>query len=131
MSAEHPNVTAARRIFDAFGGGDPRALFELLDESIVWRVSGPLSVASEYTGRDEVFELFRKTRRLTGGTYFSTLRWALADDEHATVLYRATGEREGRKLDIDQVLLCDVRGGRWVDVTALPVDRAAFDAFWA
>lgn len=127
----HPNVAAAHRIFDAFGGGDPRALFELLDESIVWRVSGPPSVASEYVGREEVFGLFRKTRRLTNGTYFSTLRWALADDEHATVLYRATGEREGRALDIDQVLLCEVRDGRWVDVTALPVDRAAFDAFWA
>ena len=54
----------------------------------------------------------------------------LASDERAAVLYRATGVREGRTLDIDQLLLFAVGDGCVVDVLALPSDQRAFDAFW-
>ena len=78
-----------------------------------------------------MFELFRDTRRLTGDTYFSELRWAVADDEHGVAVYRATGERLGRRLDIDQALLIDFGAGRWQRIVALPTDPDAFGAFWA
>jgi ketosteroid isomerase-like protein len=118
-------------VFAAFGGGDPRALFEVIDPAAVWRVPGTVAVAQEYRGRERIFELFRETRRLTDGTYLSELRWALADDEHAVAVYRARGERLGRHLDIDQVLLIAHTEGVWTDVTALPTDPAAFEEFWA
>ena len=119
------------RVFAAFGGGDPRALFEVIDADAVWRVPGTVPVAQEYRGRERIFGLFRETRRLTDGTYLSELRWAVADDAHAVAVYRARGERLGRRLDIDQVLLIAHTDGVWTDVTALPADPAAFAAFWA
>jgi uncharacterized protein len=125
------NADDVRRVFDAFAGGDPRALFEVIAEDAVWRVPGNVSVARTYRGRAEIFELFRDTRRLTDGTYRSELRWSLADDEHAVAVYRASGSRLGRTIDIDQVLLIRLEEGRWVDVLALPTDPAAFEAFWA
>jgi ketosteroid isomerase-like protein len=88
-------------------------------------------VAGEYRGRHVIFELFRETRRRTGGTYRSELRWAVADDEHAVALYRARGSRLGREIDIDQVLLITFRDGLWQEITALPTDPKAFEAFWA
>jgi len=97
----------------------------------VWLVPGTVSVAREYRGRDEIFHLFRETRRLTEGTYLSELRWALADGEHAVAVYRATGRRLGRRLDIDQVLLITLRDGRWQQILALPTDPAAFERFWS
>ncbi len=103
----------------------------MIDEHAVWRVPGSVQVAQEYRGRERIFELFRDTRRLTGGTYLSELRWAVADDAHAVAVYRARGERLGRELDIDQVLLIGHRDGVWLDVTALPTDPDAFAAFWA
>ena len=118
-------------MFAAFTGGDPRALFEVIDPAAVWRVPGSVSVAQEYRGRQRIFELFRETRRLTDGTYLSELRWALADDERAVAVYRARGERLGRTLDIDQVLLIRHTDGIWTDVTALPTDPEAFAEFWA
>ena len=120
-----------RRVFDAFRGGDVRALFEVIAEDAVWTVNGTVPVAQVYEGRDRIFELFRETRRLTGGTYLSTLRWILADDEHAAVVYRAQGTREGRELDIDQVLLIDHRDGVWQRIVAIPSDPPAFEQFWA
>jgi uncharacterized protein len=119
------------RVFDAFRGGDPRALFDVIAEDAVWLVNGTVPVAQRYEGRARIFELFRETRRLTNGTYLSELRWALADDDHAVAVYRATGERLGRTLDIDQVLLIAHRGGIWNEITAIPSDPPAFEAFWA
>jgi ketosteroid isomerase-like protein len=108
-----------------------RPLFDVIADDAVWTVPGSVPVARVYRGRDEIFELFRTTRRLTEGTYSSELRWALADDEHAVAVYRASGRRLGRELDIDQLLLITLRDGRWQEILALPTDVAAFAAFWA
>ena len=120
-----------RRVFDAFRGGDPRALFEVIADDAVWVVNGTVPVANVYEGREQIFALFRETRRLTGGTYLSTLKWALSDDAHATAVYRAQGKREGRELDIDQVLLIDHVDGVWQRIVAIPSDPPAFEEFWA
>ena len=120
-----------RRVFAAFVGGDPRALFEVIAEDAVWTVNGTVPVAQVYDGRERIFELFRETRRLTGGTYLSTLRWLLADEAHAVAVYRAQGAREGRTLDIDQVLVIDHEDGVWRNIVAIPSDPPAFEAFWA
>jgi len=118
-------------VFDAFGGGDARALFEVIAEDAVWIVNGDAPVAQVYEGRPRIFDLFRETRRLTDGTYLSTLRWSLADDEHAVAVYRAQGRRRGRELDIDQALLIDHAEGVWRRIVAIPSDPPAFEAFWA
>jgi ketosteroid isomerase-like protein len=119
------------RVFAAFRGGDPRALFEVIAEDATWIVNGTVPVAQVYAGRDRIFELFRETRRLTEGTYLSTLRWSLADGAHAVAVYRAQGSRLGRTLDIDQVLLIEHERGVWRHITAIPSDPPAFEAFWA
>jgi ketosteroid isomerase-like protein len=124
-------VEGIERVFAAFLGGDARALFEVIAEDAVWRVPGTVPVAQVYDGRERIFELFRETRRLTDGTYRSELRWAVADDAHAVAVYRASGRRLGRTLDIDQALLIDHRDGIWQAVTAVPTDPAAFEAFWS
>jgi ketosteroid isomerase-like protein len=118
------------RVFAAFNGGDPRALFEVIAVDAVWTVNGTVPVAQQYVGRPRIFELFRETRRLTGGTYLSTLRWSLADDEHAVAVYRAQGRRLDRELDIDQALVIDHDCGIWQRITAIPADPPAFEAFW-
>ncbi len=120
-----------KRVFDAFRGGDPRALFDVIAPDAVWLVNGTVPVAQEYVGRDRIFELFRETRRLTDGSYLSTLKWVLADDQHAVAVYRAQGRRLGRELDIDQVLLIDHTDGIWHRIVAIPSDPPAFEAFWA
>ena len=103
----------------------------MIAEDAVWIVNGTVPVAQQYIGRPRIFELFRETRRLTGGTYLSTLRWLLADGEHAVAVYRAQGQRLGREFDIDQVLVIEHADGIWQHITAIPSDPPAFEAFWA
>jgi ketosteroid isomerase-like protein len=127
----HPNEALARELFDAFGRRDPVAVGATLAEDVVWRVGGSNAMAGEYRGRRGVVRFLASTARLTGGTYRSELLYALADDEHVVAVYRAQGRRDERTIDIVQILLCDVRDGVLSDVTALPTDQAAFDAFWS
>ena len=124
-------IAGIHRVFAAFGGGDARALFEVIDEDATWIVNGTVPVAQTYVGRARIFDLFRETRRLTDGTYLSELRWAVADGDHAAAVYRATGRRLGRELDIDQVLLIEHEDGIWKRIVAIPSDPPAFEAFWA
>jgi hypothetical protein len=55
----------------------------------------------------------------------------LVSDGRAAALYRASGTRGGRTLDLDQVLLFRLEDGVVHEVLALPSDPAAFEEFWA
>ena len=131
-TVEHPNAALARRIFAAFARRDGASVVAALADDVVWRVGGTSPVAGEYRGRREVISFLRMTTQATGGTYRSELLWTVADDERAVAVYRARGARpDGRMIDIEQILLCRVEGGRFLEVVAVPTDQRAFDAFWA
>jgi ketosteroid isomerase-like protein len=131
MAAEHPNAALARRVFEAFAHRDGRVVAAALDEDVVWRLGGSSPMAGEYRGRRDVVQFLGRTTALTGDTYRSELLFTVADDEHVVIVYRARGEREGRAIDLEQILLCEVRDGRFANVTAVPTDQYVFDAFWA
>lgn len=126
----HPSSELIRRAFNAFGR-DPLVVARTLAEDIVWRVPGANQMSGEYQGRDAVLQFLRQTMVLTDGTYRTELQYVVAEDEHAVAVYRARGERNGRALDIDQALFCVIRDGQIADVTAVPLDFPAFDAFWS
>jgi len=116
--------------FAAFGR-DGRALARLLADDVVWRVPGDTVMSGEYRGRDGVLRFLRQTRALTDDTYRSELRYAVGGDDRGVAVYRATGTRNGRTLDIDQALFCVVRDEQLADVTAIPFDFPAFAEFWS
>jgi ketosteroid isomerase-like protein len=129
--ASASNEAVARRIFDAFARKEGFALRGLFAEDAVWTVPGSGAMAGVYHGRDRIFRFLARLPKETGGTYSSRLIDVLASDERAAALYRASGERNGRRLDLDQVLLFTIRDGLVQEVTALPSDPDAFDAFWS
>lgn len=126
----HPDAQLAERAFVSFRR-DPRTLASLIAEDAVWTVVGRAPVAGVYDGRRAIFDLFRATQTLTDSTYKAELRYVLADDERTVAVYRASGRRGERELDIDQALFIRVEGGRWQQILAVPLDPIAFDAFWA
>ena len=131
MNDEHPNAALMRRLFDAFGRRDGAALAGMFDHDVVWRVGGPTPMSGEYRGWRDVVLFLRGTTRETDGTYYSSLVWALGGDGRAAAVYRARGARNGRKLDIEQLLLCDVVDDRIVSATAIPFEADAFTRFWS
>ena len=125
------NEALVRRIFDAFARKQGFALREVFAPDASWTVPGSSTMAGTFNGREEIFRFLGRLPKETNGTYSSRLIDVLASDERAAALYRASGERHGRRLDIDQVLLFRLRDGVVAEVLALPSDAAAFETFWA
>ena len=119
-----------RRIFEAFALKQGFSLRDCFAEDAVWHVPGASVMAGTYRGRSEIFRFLANLPKLTAGTYGSQLIDVLASDERAAALYRASGERDGRSLDIDQLLLFTIHDGLVTEVLALPNDPAAFEEFW-
>jgi uncharacterized protein len=125
------NEAVVRRIFDAFARKQGFALRDLFASDAVWTVPGAGAMAGVYRGREQIFRFLARLPRETGGTYASRLVDVLASEERAAALYRASGERHGRRLDLDQVLLFRLENGLVHEVLALPSDQAAFEEFWS
>ena len=125
------NAAVVRRIFDAFARKQGFALRDLFAPDAVWTVPGDGVMAGVFRGREEIFRFLGRLPKETDGTYSSRLIDVLASDDRAAALYRATGERRGEQLDLDQVLLFRLEHGLVQEVLALPSDPAAFEEFWA
>jgi ketosteroid isomerase-like protein len=134
MSAEDTiaaNRALVRRIMDAFENKEGFALRDCFASDAVWHVPGDGVMSGTYHGRTEIFRFLARLPKLTDGTYGSTFIDALASEDRGAGLYRARGQRKGRSIDIDQLLLFTIRDGVVTEVLALPSDPAAFEAFWA
>ena len=127
----HPNEDLIRRGYQAFLTGDMATLDELFADDIVWHAPGTSPVSGDFNGKQEVFGTFQKVGELAGGSFTLDIHAVLADDEHAVVLARATGEREGKKLDDRSVQVFHIKDGKVTEQWLYPEDAAANDAFWS
>jgi ketosteroid isomerase-like protein len=125
------NAAVVQRIFGAFARKEGLALRGLFADDAVWSVPGRGVMAGVYEGREAIFRFLAALPRETDGTYGSRLIDVLSSEERAAALYRASGSRHGRTLELDQVLLFRFEGGLVRHVLALPSDPDAFEAFWA
>jgi uncharacterized protein len=125
------NEAVVRQIFDAFARQQGFALRDLFAPDAVWTVPGSGTMSGVFRGREAIFRFLGRLPKETGGTYSSQLIDVLASETRAAALYRASGQRGGRRLELDQVLLFTLENALVVSVLALPSDPATFDAFWA
>jgi uncharacterized protein (TIGR02246 family) len=125
------NEAVVRRIFDAFARKDGFGLRDVFAEDAVWTVPGAGVMAGTFHGRDAIFRFLARLPKETGGTYRSQLVDVLASEDRAAAVYRASGDRNGRRLDLEQLLLFRLRDGLVAEVLALPFDTRVFDEFWA
>ena len=128
---DHPNVELFRRTYAAFTSGDFEALSEVFSEETVWHNPGRNPISGDFVGREATFAAFGKEFELSGGTYSPTVHDILANDEHIVALMHATAERDGKKLDMDYVLIFHVKDGKLVEGWDLWTDQGTVDAFWS
>jgi len=125
------NEALVRRMFDAFARKEGLRLRHVFAPDAVWTVPGEGVMAGVYRGPEQILRFLGRLPKETDGTYGSRLIDVLASDDRAAALYRASGDRLGRRLDLDQVLLFRIEDDLVREVLALPADPAAFEAFWA
>ena len=127
---DHPNVTAARRAYEAFSTGDVEALRGLWADDIVFHVKGVLDLDGDYIGHDAVFGFFARLAQATGGSFRLDVHAIVADDEHAVTLLHQYADREGRTFRGASRPRRHMRDGKTCEFSSATTDRVAAMAFW-
>jgi ketosteroid isomerase-like protein len=131
MTADE-NVAIMQRAYDAFNTGDVDTLTELFDENVVWHLPGQSSMAEDYQGRDATLAYFGKIGERTGGTFQAELQQLFAGGDGRVIgLQRSTAERDGKRLDVDNCIVFELKDGRVVDGREHFEDLYAWDEFWS
>ena len=130
MEPEHPNVALARRLWQATADGEVADLTEVLAIEVEWNTSGHNQVAGTYHGPEEVIGFLARVGELADD-FQSTLQGIYWNDGGAVLSYHVDAIREGRKLDMDYVLVLEMRDDQIVRARSVAIDQAETDRFWS
>lgn len=127
---DHPNTMLMRRAYDAFSASDLDALREIVAEDATWHQPGHNAISGDYVGRDAIFGYFGKLSELTGGTFKAEVIDIVADDERAIAVQRSTATKNGEVYDTKDVLVSEIRDGKFVDTQVYESNPELEDGFW-
>jgi ketosteroid isomerase-like protein len=133
MSRE--NVEIVRRAFESSRRpdrreGDPEAILEFLDPTIVWEVRSDLPDAEAYTGHDGMKRLFAAFRDALDDTWYEPLDFIEVGEE-VIVPLRWGGRGKGSGIQVteaDETWLFTLRDGKVVHVREYASKSAALEA---
>ena len=132
MAAQHPNALRYRYALQAFNDNELDTAKKVFSKDIVYQFPGRSPIAGEYRGIEQFFKVLHLMKDMTAGTFTVEPKIIMANDEGVMVYARATAQREGKTLDIDQVNLYRFNeDGIIFEGRIIPVDLYAFDEFWS
>jgi ketosteroid isomerase-like protein len=121
---EHPNVTFARRMSEAFERGDMAALDAAVADDVVWHEIGR---AEPRRGKAEL----RAAMADVDYAITAKVHDIVGNGDHVVVLANAIGTRGGRTLDYRVAEVYHIRDGKVVERWALSDDTARIAEFFA
>jgi len=132
MVEQHPNVIRYSNALQAFNDNELDTARNAFSKDMVYRFPGRSPIAGEYRGIEQFFKVLHLLKDMTAGTLTIKPQIVMANDEAVMVYARATAQRGGRTLDIDQVNLYRFNEeGKIFEGRAIPVDLYAYDSFWS
>ncbi len=128
---EQDNATQVRRGFNAFSTGDMASLTELFAPDATWH--GPTTgvIAGDYMGRDNIFKMFGQLGEETSGTFRVSPGTFAAAGDRVFVQVMATGRRNGKSLESDEVIVFTLTDGKVTKVRFYLSDFRANLDFWS
>ena len=130
MIPDHPHALLAKVVWEAVSAGDVDALAEVCSEDLVWHAAGRGKRAGTYRGQEAVLAYLASIGEDVD-RFDLTLEDILVGGEYASVLFRGSGLRKGRRLETGFILLFRIEGSRLAEVWSVPRDQYAVDEFWA
>ena len=129
MPVTEADIDVIRKLYSALMNRDGEYLARAFSHAS-YHVPGNNIVAGTYTGSEAILGLFALSSAETNGTLAFELHDIIVGENHVCILDRVMGERNGRTLDQNRVLVTHVEDGRTTDVWVVLVDEYAFDEFW-
>ena len=126
----HPNEAVMREAYAAFSAGDMDTLRSLFVEDAVWHVSGHNQLSGERRGVDAILGYFGELMEATNGTFrVDQLVDVLANDDRAVGIHVAAGEKDGQTQQFSEVLVINMRDGKFAEAWEHEGDERAYDEF--
>ncbi len=127
---DHPNAEIARAAWEAVAHGDAQGLAKAFSPNVVWHASGRGPRSGTFTGLDAVLEYLAEIGD-AAQRFDMRLDDVLVSESKAVVLFSVEGQRPGRRLVTDFIVLFQIEAGLVVEAWAVPRDQHAVDEFWA
>ena len=129
MSQDHKKIITA--FFEARESNDFNALKKLCSSDIAWIIPGNNSVSGNYFRQDEVFGLFKKQSKSTGGTYRERLIDILTSEARTIAFGEMVGNRAGQDLETDFCMLFEFNKSSIItEVRVFTEYQVLADEFW-
>jgi uncharacterized protein len=128
---EEENATQVRRGFNAFSVGDMTSLSELFTPNATWHGPATGVIAGDYIGRDNIFKMFGQLGEETSGTFHASPGAFAAAGDHVFVQVMATGRRNGKSIESDEVLVFTLNDGKVTRVRLYLSDVQEDRDFWS
>jgi ketosteroid isomerase-like protein len=130
IGSEHPNAVIAKRAWRAVSEADAETLGEIFAQDIVWHVTTRNPWNGKHVGLEAVFNYLADLGD-SGDAYNSTLMDVLASDERILLLCSVVGQRKGRSVESQYVILARFEGEKIVEIWTLPVEPEVLAQYWA
>lgn len=131
MATAQENAAIIRRAYELFNSGNLTELAAIFAEDVVWHGAGRGRFSGDSRGRDATFAYFGQLGEQTGGTFRAELHDLTAGDRHVVGLHVCTGQRAGKRLNLNEVLVFHLRDGKIVEGWEHFRDNQTWDEFWA
>ena len=124
------NEDLVKKGYDIFTKGDMDTLKTMFTGDFVHNMPGKSQLAGDHKGPDSAVALYGKLFELSGGTFSVDLKGVKSDGDKVMATHHATAEREGKKLDQDEVLTFTIKGDKMARLDEAPGNQSAWDDFW-
>jgi len=125
------NAEVVRNGYDAFGKGDLETLRELISADVVWKVPGKNLVSGDKKGIEATLAYFTQLFELSDGTVKAEPLDVADGADHVIVTQLTTGERNGKSLRLDAVLVFSFRDGKISGCSEFENDQYRLDEFFS
>jgi uncharacterized protein len=125
------DLAVVQTAYEAFGRGDIPGVLETFAPDIQWHIPGRNPLAGTYKGHEEVVGFFTQLMERSGGTFNLEVNDWLASDHHVVVLVRETGDRDGKRLDVEGAHIWRLKDGKAVEFSFGSADQHHQDEFWS
>jgi ketosteroid isomerase-like protein len=121
---EHPNVTAARQLMEAFNDFDVERIKSGMADDVVWHMIGGetvvgLEALAATMPEDSDFSITAEVHDIVG------------NDEHVIALVNAKAEMKGQTFDYRTAEIMHVKDGKVTERWAFSDDTAAIEKFFS
>ena len=126
----HPNEAVMREGYAAFSAGDMDTLRGLFTEDAIWHAAGHNRLSGEKRGVDAILGYFGEIMEVTNGTFrIDQLVDVLANDERAVGIQVVAGEKDGQTHHFNDVIVFNMRDGKFAEAWEHSRDERAYDEF--